>query len=358
MTHGSLPPVALALLNWNAWKTTIDCLVSLASLEYPNADFFLCDNASTDGSVDRIGAWAEERNWSTVIIDQPTAEDGTKPRNDEARLIILRSATNRGFAGGTNLAIRYALASSKPYRYVWVLNTDTTVEPHALEQLVSALEANPGAASAQSLLVSAKNHEVIDSAGMRLLRRGGATDFLRGKPRSQVRQLYGNRSVIPVFGCCGAAALYRVDSLRRGGLFDEALFAGFEDVDLACRLQQNGQSAILSVSSVVFHIGGPSRVRWKRGWIGWLSHRNKAWLVARWYPRLVGIPILTFGISRAFLAAVRFSDVSLQHWWQLVRTAWKELVGGASESIRRRIFHLGTHNIETTLRIEVPADNV
>ena len=338
-----LPPVALALLNWNGWGYTVECLDSVAGMHYPTADVILCDNASTDDSVPRIVRWAAARKWPTrVATDGDGSPEDHWVADQAPRLLVVRGRENRGFAGGTNVAIRHALVGPRRYRYVWVLNTDTTVEATALGFAVSALEARADAAAAQSLLIWARDRDLVDSAGMRLLRRGGAVDMLRHRPRKELESWAAGRNVVPVFGCCGAAALYRLDALRDVGLFDERFFSGYEDVDLACRLQDRGYGALLVTCSVVYHVGGPSRDMRKRGWMWWLGHRNKLWMVARWYPRLLGFLILAVGIPRTILVALRTSDVSFGDWVGLAASAWREWRGGAPECSRRRILRRAT----------------
>src|ERR1051325_7482193 len=53
----SEPRVAILLVNWNGWSDTLECLESLLRLDYRNYVVVLCDNASTDGSVERIREW-------------------------------------------------------------------------------------------------------------------------------------------------------------------------------------------------------------------------------------------------------------------------------------------------------------
>jgi GT2 family glycosyltransferase len=334
------PPVALALLNWNGWRDTIACLASLEQLRYPSPGLILCDNASTDDSVDRVVEWARTRGWSIRVVDADLS-DGTA-KGDEARLLIVRSRTNRGFAGGTNVAIRFALASPRAYHYVWTLNTDTLVEPGSLELAVRALEAVPTAASAQSLLLWGREPTLLDSAGMRLLSRGGAVDVLHRRTRAELDNLLRGRPTVEIFGCCAAAALYRVDALRVVGLFDEEFFQTNEDVDLACRLRSRGFTALLVSESVVHHLGGISRDRKKKGRIWWIAHRNKLRVVARWYPRLLGALILTAGTVRAFIAAMRSPDVPLSMWLSLPGVLWRDWCGGASGAMRGRILRLGS----------------
>jgi GT2 family glycosyltransferase len=339
--HG-LPPVALILLNWNGWQNTIACLESIAALTYPDADFVLCDNASSDDSVDRIAEWARNRGWQTRVVLQSADLGAQRYVDTEPRLAIVRSSENLGFAGGNNLAIRYALASGRRYRYMWVLNTDTTVDRDALTCAVRTLETGGGVAAVQSVLVWTRDARLIDSAGIQLRWRGGGVDLLHHAPRHVLDRQFGMRSAIEIFGCCAAAALFRADALKDAGMFDEAFFLGHEDVDLACRLRQRGHRAVLASGSVVYHLGGGSREVRKQGLTWWRAHRNKLLVVARWYPRLLGAPILAFGAVRAFVAALGTSEVSLGSWLGLLRLLWREWRGGASRDVRRTILRLGT----------------
>jgi GT2 family glycosyltransferase len=337
-----LPAVAVALVNWNRWEDTVACLESFDRLRYPSHPaLIVCDNASTNDSVDRIQSWARGRGWTTRVVEHPSEGAARALAGGEERLLIVRNNRNTGFAGGTNAAIRYALGSARRYRYVWVLNTDTTVEPDSLVAVVRALENYPAAASAQSLLTWTREPALLDSAGMQLRRRGGAVDMLHHRPRAELDGLVSRREVIEIFGCCGAAALYRVEALQSVGLFDESLFHTHEDVDLACRLRAEGYLALLVPRSIVHHAGGVSRDRKKKGGMWWIAHRNKLRIVARWYPRALAVPILTLGVLRALIAALRSPDVPFRGWVALSPLLWQEWRRGASNPVRRRILRLG-----------------
>src|SRR3954462_10143120 len=51
------PRVAILLVNWNGWNDTLECLESIFRLDYPNFVVVVCDNASDDGSMERIREW-------------------------------------------------------------------------------------------------------------------------------------------------------------------------------------------------------------------------------------------------------------------------------------------------------------
>ncbi|HMR68105.1 MAG TPA: glycosyltransferase, partial [Anaerolineae bacterium] len=48
------PKVVIVILNWNNAPDTIDCLNTVAQLDYPNYRALVVDNGSIDGSVAKI----------------------------------------------------------------------------------------------------------------------------------------------------------------------------------------------------------------------------------------------------------------------------------------------------------------
>src|SRR6185437_14299927 len=128
-----------------------DCLNSLAKLSYPHVNVVICDNGSSDDSIVRLTQWSEKSAWPYRVLDR--GAELSVPDDVELRVGIIKSGYNAGFAGGNNIAIRYALGRPTSYKYVWVLNNDTVVDGRSLQELVRALEANPDAGAAQSLLL-------------------------------------------------------------------------------------------------------------------------------------------------------------------------------------------------------------
>src|ERR1035437_8116597 len=50
--------VCIILLNWNGWTDTIECLESLLRSDYANYTIVVCDNGSSDASLEQIQSWA------------------------------------------------------------------------------------------------------------------------------------------------------------------------------------------------------------------------------------------------------------------------------------------------------------
>ena len=106
----------IIVLNYNAYKDTIDCLESIVSLKSKYYKIVLIDNASTDFSIDKINKWAVDNNYNGIEI--------------------FKSKNNNGYSSGNNLGIRYALKQDD-CKYIWILNNDTIVDSHSLNHLVN-----------------------------------------------------------------------------------------------------------------------------------------------------------------------------------------------------------------------------
>src|SRR6266550_3770056 len=145
------PRVHVLLVNYNGWRDTLECLETVFRLDYPDVRVIVCDNGSTDGSLERIQAWAEGTQPATIrhvtahhalqgtpvrkpipyaLRDRAQAEGGTLPDAD-ARLVLVRLGENRGFTGGNNVGLRYLQTRGEP-GLVWILNNDTVVESSSL----------------------------------------------------------------------------------------------------------------------------------------------------------------------------------------------------------------------------------
>ncbi len=118
-------PVRLVVLNYNGGDDTVRAVDALHRLEWPTDELevVVVDNASTDGSVERI-------------------------RHLYPSVRTIRLPTNDGFPAN-NLALRHLTG----VRYVGLVNNDAFVAPDFLAPLVDALDADPGLGAASPLMV-------------------------------------------------------------------------------------------------------------------------------------------------------------------------------------------------------------
>src|SRR5690349_20113075 len=113
----SVAHVAIIVLHYKNLSDTLECLHSLAKIEYPSFEIILIDNGSSDDL--RI----VHALFST--------------------LTIVRNEENLGFAEGCNRGFSHALFSNA--QYVLLLNNDTVVDPAILFSFVKAASDNPSA---------------------------------------------------------------------------------------------------------------------------------------------------------------------------------------------------------------------
>jgi hypothetical protein len=283
--------VAVVVLTWNDKDETLRCLASLRSACGPGDAVVVVDNGSEDGTE---AAVRSAHPWVT----------------------FLQNGENRGFAGGNNAGLRWALA--RGCRWVFLLNNDTVVEPDTLERLVAFGESRPGVGAVQPLLVALDDPQRIDSCGHLVQRTIGARDLCRGAPLHTAP-----REPRSVFGACGAAALLRAPALQAAGLLDESLFVLAEDVDLMFRIRLAGYDIQLLPDVRVRHARGISAHglsrharRLRRFWL----QRNLVALALRYWPRsllLAHLPLLLLRILQALILLPSLSgERCLPVWWK------------------------------------------
>lgn len=219
--------VAIVALNWNGFEDTKKCVPSLLAQDYDNFEVIVVENGSTDDSRAQLQAFEKE-----------LADD---------RLTIVYNDKNLGFAGGVNTGIRYALQHD--FEAVALFNNDAIADPHWLAQLVAALQAHKDAGMVTGLLLHADG-TTIDSTG----------DFysIWGMPFPRNRNDKTAKAAASgyVFSGSGGASLYRAELFREIGLFDEAFFAYYEDVDVSFRAQLAGYKIYYTNTAIAYHTQG------------------------------------------------------------------------------------------------------
>ncbi len=219
--------VTVVVPNWNGKAVIGQCLRSLKKQSLP-ADIVVVENGSTDGSAAYI-----KKNFPSVEL--------------------IQLDKNYGFAGGVNRGIEHALEQKADY--IALFNNDATADKYWLEKLVKRMQLGPkiGIVTGK-LLQQSKTAPKIDSTGDQYSTWG--LPFPRGRNQTNTGQY---NQVEFVFAATGGASLYRAGLFRDIGLFDEAFFAYYEDVDLSFRAQLAGWQIVYEPGAVAYHqIGATS----------------------------------------------------------------------------------------------------
>ena len=235
----------VVVVNYRTPALTLDCLRSLEReiAGLPASQVSLVDNASGDGSAERLRAAAQEAGWTKWLR-------------------ILEAPENLGFAGGNNFAIR----QSPRARYVLLLNSDTVTPGNALRYCVQQMAEAPDLAALSCRLVGPAGEtqtqarrfpkpwrEILSATGLpwRLPRRFGwcASEDPTWDRGVQARD---------VDWLGGAFLMLRSEALRKVGLLDESFFFYGEDIELCHRLRKAGYRCRYDPRVSVTHLGGQS----------------------------------------------------------------------------------------------------
>jgi hypothetical protein len=267
-----VPRLGVVLVNYKGSADTLECLESLLRSDIP-LKVAVIDNASGDGSVERILAWASgvdayvppegqlgalstpplAKPVEVALLDSDVAVERA-PR--DGALSLIRSEANLGFAGGNNVGIRHLL-KDPAIEAVWLLNNDTVVEPAAARALLLTIRADATQGMIGTQIRYYHSPKTVQALG------GMSFSLLTGNNKG----LHGNRPVSSRFDgrqvaraaecVLGASLTVTRAFVQTVGLMSEDYFLYFEEMDWARR--NEGRFSIgFARGSVVYHKHGGS----------------------------------------------------------------------------------------------------
>jgi len=278
MTAENQPRVCIILVNWNGADDTIECLESLIRLSHRNCQIVVCDNDSSDLSVEKIQQWASSTSLpeftpgiiterllqrektagkSLATVERSEAEEGSASVLAQAHLLLVRTGANLGFAGANNVGMRYAL-HSKSFDYVWLVNNDTVVDADALTSMLKRIEQCAQPAICGSKILFYDDPAVIQAlGGARYNRWTGISSTTLGRNLNDKdvidhQDYEGKMSYI-----AGASCLVPMSFIRDVGLMSENYFLYCEEIDWTLRASGK-YDLVYAEDSRVYHKEGSS----------------------------------------------------------------------------------------------------
>lgn len=192
------PRVSVVLTVYNYAALVTKAIQSVAASEFVDYELVIVDDASSDGSGERI---REALQWTPWV---------------SARL--LTHARNEGLACARNAGAQLARGE-----FVFMLDADNLIYPHALGRLARALDENPGAAFAYGMI------EQFSIAGP-----CGLLSYLEWDPG---RLRYGNY-------IDAMAMLRRSELIEVGGYMSDPRLHGWEDFAVWCAFAARGSHGV------------------------------------------------------------------------------------------------------------------
>jgi GT2 family glycosyltransferase len=219
------PKVAVVILNYNGKALTERCIQSVMESPYPGKEIILVDNASTDGSAERLA-------------DMFRA------------VLVLRNGQNLGVTGGRNRGFREAVRRGNDY--ILSLDNDTRIDRRLIDELVAAAESDPAIGIVGPKTYSDDGSAKIQSAGgsitytQNVCAQRGFGEFDRGQYDVMQEVDY-----FPGFGFMARREVF--ESLD----FLDENFQGYghEDTDFCLRAAHSGYRVVYVPKAVLWHQG-------------------------------------------------------------------------------------------------------
>jgi len=273
MQVDEFPTVTVIVLAYNGGEDLIYCVSSLTKSVYPNLQILVVDNASADGSVEKL---RKKFPGVKVIVNQ----------------------SNLGYAAGNNIGI---MRSSD--EFVVLVNQDATVSPDWLGHLINAAKKHKDGAFFQPKILLSSNKPIIDSAGNETHLLGFG--FPRGLGEIDRGQYESFRVLGHVSGSC---LLIRRAALSTIGLLDPFYFIYNEDTDLCWRGLILGWRSYYVPTSVVYHdhvtsLSGSKYYFLERNRLATLMKNYRKNTLVLLLPLLLGVELLMLllAVSRLWL---------------------------------------------------------
>lgn len=219
--------LAIIIVNWNSYEVTANCLESLRSVSYDNFKIVVVDNGSEDQSGDRL-------------------------KYDFPEIVLLKNSENKGFTGGNNRGIQYALDSN--FEMIMLLNNDTVATPDFATILVNKLESDESIGAIQPKIMFNQERDVIWSGGSSFSKLWYLTKS-EGMGEKDFGQYDEPKELPWVTGCC---FLTRSSIVKEVGLLDDHFFIYYEDTDWSFRIRDRGYKLLYEPMSKIYHEVGKS----------------------------------------------------------------------------------------------------
>lgn len=255
--------VLTVILNWRTPDMTLDSVkAAVTAMEGIEGAITVVDNASGDGSEDKIRAGIADAGWP--------------------RVRVVQAGHNGGFGAGNNAGIRAGLPNGAKPDYVYILNSDAFPAPDAIKILRDHLDQTPaiGMAGGHVHGMDGADHQTLFRFPSILSELEGSARFgpiSRALRRHIVPLPIPQTAVTKVDWSAGCSLMMRQSMLDQIGLFDEGFFLYFEETDLCHRAAKAGWTTDYLLASSVAHIGSETTgmQRWTRTPRYWFDSRKR-----------------------------------------------------------------------------------
>ncbi len=229
--------LSVIIVNYNVIHFLEQCLLAVQkAVTGLNAEVFVVDNNSVDGSVSMV---KEKFPWVNIIAN----------------------TDNPGFSKANNQAIRISKGE-----YVLLLNPDTVVEEDTFTKCIGFMDEHPDAGGLGVMMVDGKGKFLPESKrglptpAVAFYKLSGLSKlFPKSKRFGQYHLSYLSKyETHKIDVLSGAFMMMRKETLDKCGLLDETFFMYGEDIDLSYRITLAGYNNYYFPEARIIHYKGES----------------------------------------------------------------------------------------------------
>lgn len=289
---------AVVIPSFNHADDAINCLASLQIARGRPERVILVDDASTDGAVATIAAWAERAGAEYQIV----APNEMGARRDRSTwLTLVASKTNSGFSVSCNTGLRF-VRDHTDAPFALLLNNDAAVSPSYFLDLAKGIAGVANVGLATGTIYEWDQRTVWYAGGRFNPMRAVAEHFL---------EVPSDDATLTTEFVCGCTMLISRAALDKVGLLAECYSPCYcEDADYSLAVQRAGLALAYVPAANAFHRVSSSLGRTERSpkVIYWFN-RNRGYAMRRNYTgwrRAAGIGYLALSKpARALFELVR-----------------------------------------------------
>jgi len=263
--------ICIIILNWNGKNNTVACLQSLQAIEEENyvSTTIVVDNDSSDNSVSAI-------------------------QKEFPQITIIQNDSNRGYTGGMNRGIAYAL--EKNADYILLLNNDTIVDKKSVSALFSIIDSNEKIGVVVPKIFFSKGSEFHKSRykanelGKVIWYAGGEIDWKNiigyhtGVDEVDKGQYDATSETLYATGCC---MMIKREVLEIVGLLDDNFYLYYEDSDFSLRVKNSNYKIVFVPQAHIWHKNAGSAGGSGSGMQDYYITRNRMLFGLRYGPKRV-----------------------------------------------------------------------
>lgn len=330
------PNVAIIVVNYIRWDLTIECIESLLVQNYPNFHIFIVDNDSKNSSLMYIADWLKGKSTSEPVdkhrlkmipqnkdtlqfpIPFQILTDFTQyipnEQTKDPQVTLIQSKENLGFAGGNNLALKYAF-QKKRFEYYWLVNNDAVVDKNALKELIVKAKLNKNYGLCGSLTLHYNNPQLVQCYGGGRYNPKWAIGYLYGYNQKYQKNIDENDVETKINYINGASCLIANQCIEKIGFLPETYFLYLEDVHYSVLVQRHGFRLGFSKNSIVYHRESTTTNEGKNKkslTTEFYFHRNRILLTKSLFPnKIITVRLALFASIVKRILHLRFQSVKV-----------------------------------------------